>query len=218
MDILFVMSIQYRVYGSKLPAILANSGQKKIFLSQIAIIPTLGAVFLVIFIWGIIIAKLHQYINYLPRVQNKSKRMTQQGWVIITGIILVCFSLLHVTKVKSADLNLMILPSKALKTNAVLSISLILPPIILLFLLIIFFGLGRFFKIKDYAVNAISEPCRRGAIIKYMAKMRFTPAAHYLGTPHAMGIVWHIDNTGFADGFIKTWPTATTFKLGIAYK
>jgi hypothetical protein len=45
MDILFVMSIQYRVYGSKLPAILANSGQKKIFLSQIAIIPTLGAVF-----------------------------------------------------------------------------------------------------------------------------------------------------------------------------
>lgn len=45
MDILFVMSIQYRVYGSKLLAILANSGQKKIFLSQIAIIPALGAVF-----------------------------------------------------------------------------------------------------------------------------------------------------------------------------
>lgn len=42
--------------------------------------------------------------------------MTQQGWVITTGIILVCFSLLHVTKVKSADLNLMILPAKVINS------------------------------------------------------------------------------------------------------
>lgn len=51
-----------------------------------------------------------------------------------------------------------------------------------------------------------------------MPQVCFASAALYFGAIHAMAVIGCIDHAAFADGFIKTWPAAATFKFRIAFE
>src|ERR1043166_9296912 len=86
------------------------------------------------------------------------------------------------------------------------------------FFIIFLLCLFCFFEIEHNTIDAISQPGWRRAVVKHMAKVRFTAAAHYLCSLHAMCIVGSINNTSLADRFIKTGPSASAFKFCIAFK
>jgi uncharacterized membrane protein len=83
--------------------------------------PLILGISLLVWIWGIIIVKLHGYIGRLSRVSSKTSRNTWKFWVIATGLVISIFTLLQFNGVKFSDLNLELEPVKALKVNPVLS-------------------------------------------------------------------------------------------------
>ena len=48
--------------------------------------------------------------------------------------------------------------------------------------------------------------------------MSFAPAALHFCSVHPMCIIRSINHAFLADGFIKTWPAAATFKFGVTFK
>ena len=86
------------------------------------------------------------------------------------------------------------------------------------FLIIRFLCFLCFIKIKHYAVDTIAQSRGWRTIFKYMSEVRFATTALYLGTAHAQRIIGCVNNAALADRFVKTWPAATAFKFGIAFK
>jgi hypothetical protein len=76
---------------------------------------------LLLWIWSIIIVKLHGYIGRLSRIQSKSKRNTWKVWVIVAGTILGIIAFSQNYGIKISDLNLKLEPVEALKINPVIS-------------------------------------------------------------------------------------------------
>lgn len=90
--------------------------------------------------------------------------------------------------------------------------------LLFLSLLVLFFRFLSFFEIQDHTVDTITQAGGWGAIVEYMSEVGLAAAALGFGAHHAMGIIRGIDDTGLADGLIKTGPAATAVEFGIAFK
>jgi hypothetical protein len=121
LDLVFIKAIQYRVYGSKILETFEDPYKTEVFFKNMSLIPMMFGIFFLLWIWGIIIVKLHSYIGRLSRVQSKSKRNTWNVGVIVAGIVLSIIAFSQYYGVKCSDLNLELKPVEALRINPVLS-------------------------------------------------------------------------------------------------
>jgi hypothetical protein len=87
---------------------------------------------------------------------------------------------------------------------------------VLWFFTILFLSFFCFLEIENNTINAISEACRRRSIIEYMAKVRLASPTLYFRPDHPVSTIRRVNYTAFANGFVKTGPSATAFKFGIA--
>jgi hypothetical protein len=109
------------VYGSKILEIFEDPYETEVFFKNMSLIPMMLGMSLLLWIWGIIIVKLHSYIGRLSRVQSKSKRNTWKVGVIVAGTLLSLIAFSQYYGVKFSDLNLELKPVEALRINPVLS-------------------------------------------------------------------------------------------------
>lgn len=125
LDLIFVKAIHYRMYGTKVLEIFENPNETEVFFKNISLTPLILIIGFLLWIWAIIIVKLHGYISHLSRVQSKTKRITWQGWTIIVCTFLAGFALIQGNAIKPSELNLKAAPYYALRSNPVLSFLLV---------------------------------------------------------------------------------------------
>jgi hypothetical protein len=125
LDLIFVKVIHYRMYGSKVLEIFENPNETEVFFKNVTLTPLILIIGLLLWIWAIIIVKLHGYISHLSRVQSKTKRITWQAWTIAVCILLAGFALIQGNALTPSNLNMKAAPYYALRSNPVLSFLLI---------------------------------------------------------------------------------------------
>ncbi len=125
LDLLFVKTVHYRMYGSKMLKIFEDPYETELFFSNISMGPLVVAFFLLLWTWGILILRIHRYISRLTRVQSKAKRITWQGWILITGTLLGSYTVVQGNRVQPTELNLKAAPFLSLRSNPVLCFFLV---------------------------------------------------------------------------------------------
>jgi hypothetical protein len=125
LDLIFVNTVQYRVYGTKALEIFDNPAETEVFFQNLSLPPLLLVTLMLLWIWGILIVKLHYYISRLSRVQGKKKRITIQGWVIIMTILIAGFAFFQSRNITSSNLNMKSAPYYALRANPVLTLIMV---------------------------------------------------------------------------------------------